>query len=202
MPQTVYNRDAVFGIPGQPFSSGFADWIESRPALTAMNINFGTLVELVVVSGKEYVQMVQSATTGGTAFAKAFGVSMYDPAREQALPALSPSTGIAGNAFYAPGEPVPIMRRGTIWVLTDGAAAWSGALWPSLGAVNAWHSSTGVDLQGVFTMKAAQTTAGHEIDIVPTTIIGRESEKVQTYTNAWGAVFNVAVVELNAPGAT
>ncbi len=49
-------------------------------------------------------------------------------------------------------------------------------------------------------MKNTQTTSGQEIDAAPSTIIGRYSDRVQTYTNAWNVAVSVAIVELNAPG--
>lgn len=199
MPQTAYNRDAVYGVPGQPFSSNAPDVIESRPALVA--IQFGVLLEIVISNSIECVQPVQDVHSAW-ATATIFGVSVFDPAREQALPAISPSTGLPGTTQYAIGEQVPVMRKGLIWVLTDGSAAWSGTKWPYLSAPNVWHSSDGTHNQGVFTMAATVTTAGQEIDTCPTTIIGRYQGRAQTYSNNWSSTFNVAVVELNAPGTT
>jgi hypothetical protein len=202
MPQTSYNLEPVFGVPGMPFSPASSDVVESRPAYAA--IPFGVAVELVVVAGIEYVQPLQDSTTGGSFAPALFGVSVWDPAREQALPALSPTTGISTYTGYLANEMVPVMRSGLIWVLTDSAtqqASWA-AGWPSLGQVKVWHSSTGANFQGVFTMLAVSATAGAEIDLCPTTIIGRESQRQQTYTNGFGATFSIAVVGINLPGST
>lgn len=202
MPQTGYNLEPGIAVPGMPFSLSGSDVIEARPALVA--IPFGVLVEIVVSGGIEYVQPVQDLTGSPWTAAKLYGVSVYDPAREQAIPSLGANVGINGLAGYAANEMVPVMRRGCIYVQTDGAAAWAagGTSWPSLGAVNVHHSSDGTHAQGVFTMLAQVTTAGNEIDACPTTIIGRDIGRVQTYTSGFGATFNVAVVELNAPGST
>ncbi len=201
MPQTAYNLEPAIAVPGMPFSPATSDVIESRPALVP--IPFGVAVELVVQNDIEYVQPLQDAGTGGGFTPALFGVSVYDPAREQALPVLGVNPGgISTPSQYAAGELVPVMRSGRIYAQTDGAANWGGTAWPSLGQVRVWHSSDGTHDQGVFTMAAASATAGAEIDECPTSIIGRDVGRVQTYTNGFGATFNIAVVEINLPGTT
>ena len=203
MPQTSYTLEPVIGVPGMPFSPATSNVVESRPALVA--IPFGVAVELVVSGGIEYVQPLSDAGTTSSFLPALYGVSIFDPAREQALPVLGVNPGgIQTATGYAANEMVPVMRSGTIYVLTDSAtqqASWANP-WPSLGAVNVWHSSDASHFQGVFTMLAASATTGAEIDACPTSIIGRDIGRQQTYTNGFGAVFSVAVVELNLPGTT
>ena len=133
------------------------------------------------------------------------GFSIFDPAREQSLPVLGVNPGgIQTAAGYAAQEMVPVMRSGTIYVLTDSAteqASWANP-WPSLGAINVWHSSDGSHFQGVFTQLAASAVSGAEIDALPTSIIGRDPSRQATYQNGFGAVFSIAVVEINLPGTT
>lgn len=201
MPQLYYNLEPLIGAPGMPFSPATSDVVESRPALVA--IPFGVAVEIVVSGGLEYVQPLQDTGTTSTFLPLLFGVAIFDPAREQALPTLGVNPGgVNGAAGYLPNESVPVMRSGMIYVQTDGNVATWANPWPSLGAVNVWHSSTGTHFQGVFTQLAASATAGAEIDACPTSIIGRDIGRVQTYTNGWGSVFNIAVVQINLPGTT
>jgi hypothetical protein len=201
MPQTQYNLDPIIGVPGMPFSPASSDVVESRPA--AVFVPPGVAVELVIVNGAECVQPLQDAGTAGSFTPALYGVSIYDPAREQAIPSLGVNPGgIDGKAGYAAGEMVPVMRSGRIYVQTDANASTWAAAWPSLGQVSVWHSSDGTHAQGVFTMLAASATAGAEIDLCPTSIIGRDSGRVQSYTNGWGTTFNLAVVEINLPGTT
>ena len=203
MPQTAYNLEPVTGVPGMPFSPASSDVVESRPALVA--IPFGIAVELVVSGGVEYIQPLKDATVGGSFAPALFGVSIFDPAREQAIPDLGVNPGgISSSAGYAAGEMVPVMRSGKIYVLTDAAtqlANWT-ASWPSLGQVTVWHSSNGTHAQGVFSMVGVSTTSGAEIDLCPTSIVGRDTALASLYTNGFGAVFAVAVVGINLPGTT
>ena len=203
MPQLNYNLEPLIGMPGMPFSPATSNVVESRPAYVA--VPFGVAVELVVVAGVEYVQPLQDSGTTSSFLPALYGVSMWDPAREQSLPVQGVNPGgIQTYSGYAANEMVPVMRSGTIYVQTDSAteqASWANA-WPSLGQVLVWHSSTGAHFQGVFTMLAASATAGAEIDECPTSIIGRDTGRQQTYTNGWGSVFSIAVVEINLPGTT
>jgi hypothetical protein len=205
-PQTAYNIEPPIAVPGMPFSPASSNVVESRPALVF--VPFGVAVELVVSGGIEYVQPLQDSGTGGSFTPAFYGVSIFDPAREQALPSLGVNPGgVAGPAGYAAGEMVPVMRSGTVHVQTDGEASSWAATWPSLGQVRVWHSSTGASqsfgpAQGVFTMLAVSTTAGAEIDPLPTSCLGRDPSRVQSYTNGFGATFNTALVELNLPGTT
>ncbi len=163
MPQIVYNRDAIYGVPGQPFSSAFTDVIESRPALSA--IPFGSLVELVVSGGIEYVQLAQD-THGNWATALLLGSRCFPtPACEHWRSPRSPVHGHIRKRAVRRERDGACRGRGLVWVLTDGSAAWGGNTWPSLGAVNVWHSSDGTHNQGVAHHCAnTQTTSGQEID--------------------------------------
>jgi hypothetical protein len=203
MPQTHYNLEPPIAVPGMRFSPAPSDVIESRPALVACP--FGVAVEIALVNGIEYVQPLQDTGTTTTFLPKLYGAVIFDPAREQALatPGVNPG-GISGVAQYAAGETVPVLRSGCMYVLTDSAteqASWANP-WPSLGAVNVWHSSTGANFQGVFTQLAPSATVGAEIDALPTSIIGRDPSRQQTYTNGWGSAFSVAIAEFNLPGTT
>ncbi len=201
MPQTTYNLEPAIAVPGMRFSPAASDIVEARPALVPCP--FGVAVEIIVSGGIEYIQPLQDTGTTSSFLPLLYGVVIYDPAREQALPVLGVNPGgIQTYAQYAAGEMVPVLRQGCIYALTDSAteqSSWANP-WPSLGAVNVWHSSTGANFQGVFTQLAASATAGAEIDACPTSIIGRDIGRQQTYTNGFGAVFSIAVVELNQPG--
>jgi hypothetical protein len=203
MPQTAYNLEPVIAVPGMPFSPAASNVVETRPALSA--IPFGVGVELVVQNGIEYIQPLQDSGTTSSFVPALYGISIFDPAREQVIPTLGVNPGgIQTAAAYAAGEMVPVLRSGTIYVQTDSSinqASW-GSAWPSLGAVNVWHSSDGSHSQGVFTMLVASATSGAEIDACPTSIIGRDVARQQTYTNGFGATFSLAVVEVNLPGTT
>jgi hypothetical protein len=183
--QTNFNVYPPVGVPGQWADDGLHDSV-SYPALVA--VPFGVLCEVVVSNGIEYCQPVQDAGTEGSFTPKLAGVSLYDPAREQAYQAAVESSG-----SYAAGEMVPCARRGRVFAQFDGTGTW-----PTWSAPNVWHSSTGAAAQGVFTMHATQTTAGSEIDTAPAGVIGVDADRAQSsYTDGFGVAIKTAVVSLN-----
>ncbi len=146
------------------------------------------------------VRPAQTATTGAPP-ASLIGVSVFDPAREQAY-APNATTGTSTTG-YAAGEMVPVMVKGAIWVQFDG-----GGTWPAtFGTPNVRHSSTGANPQGVFTMTAPQVTAGNEIDNCPAWISGftpmpnaSPQAFVGSFTDGWGNTNIIAPVSVNFPG--
>ena len=186
MPQTVYNTYAAPGLPGQWADDGSHDSV-SFPAAVA--VPFGVLCELVVTGGVTYCQPVSDATTGGSFTPTVGGVSLYDAMREQNYVNLGAA---AGNGGYKIGEMVPLARRGRVFVQWDG-----GGTWPSYGAVNVRHSSTGANPQGVFTKTAVSTTVGNEIDVAPAGITGIMPENSAQYASNLSGTIGVAIVSLN-----
>lgn len=182
--QTVFNTRPPKGIPGQLMDVGNKD-VFSFVAKVA--IPFGVLCEIVVVSGVEKIQPVQDAGTAGSFLPVLAGVSVYDPMREQGYQ----TPGLGGS--YKAGEMVPCVRRGRVRAAFD-----NGGTWPTWGAVRVNHSSDGSHGQGTFTMTAASTTVGAEIDLAPTGVIGVEGPEAQgSYTDGFGNTIGTAVVSLN-----
>ena len=163
--------------------------IRSYPAKVA--IPFGVLCE---INSDGTVQPVQDSTTGASFKPLLAGVSMFKASKEMPLPAVG-ALAAAGTVQYAVGEMVPCVRRGTVWVQFD-----FGGTWPVGGVVNVWHSSTGANPQGVFTLTAAQTTAGAEIDKAPPSMAGAYASLAGAYTDAWGNTQTMAVLDINLPG--
>lgn len=185
--QTTFNVSPPSGMPGMPFDNGFVDG-RSFPALVA--IPFGVLCELVLSNGNYFAQPLQDTGTAGSFTPVLAGVSRYNAQRENALPNFS---GSAGGGAYKAGEMVPFARRGRIWVQFDGTGTW-----PEYATPHVWHSSTGANPQGVFTMHATQTTVGAEIDNAPAGVLGIEAAlAIASYTDGFGNTLSAAVVSLN-----
>lgn len=144
--QTSYNTDVVIGVPGQPRASTIHEMIVSYPAGEV--INFG---RAVAVNSSGLLQQVQE--TGDGLLAGLLGVSVYQPAREQAYPPTF------GGAQYQVGEMVPVMRRGRIF------AEWNGTTQGYCAAVNVNCSSTTDTNRGIFTDAAISAVAGSEIAV-------------------------------------
>lgn len=192
MAQITFNvSPSIAASPGQWADNGYHDTL-SYPAKVA--IPFGVLCEIVLTNGFEEIQPVQDAGTTVAFLPVLAGVSVYDPMREQSLSYSAAGSGQGGS--YQVGEMVPCARRGRIFVAWDG-----GGTWPSTGPVRLQHSSTGAFPQGVFTMTAASTTVGHEIDLVPAIngfVTGIQPDRSQAaYVDAFGNTISVAVVSLN-----
>jgi hypothetical protein len=103
----------------------------------------------------------------------------------------------SSSTGWAIGKVVPFLRRGRIWVASDGNGTWT-----RYGVINIRHSSTGANPQGVFTMTAAQTTAGNEIDIAPNCVLWNPDliggTTGPSFTDPFGNTYNTAIVEINA----
>lgn len=112
----------------------------------------------------------------------------------------STTTTVIGVSSSVPGwragSVVPFLRKGRIWVETDG-----GGTTIRYGAVNLRHSSTGANPQGVFTFTAAQTTAGNEIDVAPGVTVWNPDliggTTGPTFTDSFGNTFKTLPVEIN-----
>jgi hypothetical protein len=193
VPQTNFNvYPSVAASPGQWADNGVHDTV-SFPALVA--VPFGVLCEVVISNAIEMCQPVQDATTGGSFLPKLAGVSVYDPAREQTYvggSGASPGTG----GSYAAGELVPCGRRGRIFAQWDGITT---NPWPTWGAIQVNHSSTGAHPQGVFSTQAVSATVGFEIDIAPSCIGCEAARSQSSYTDAFGNSIIVGIVSLNLP---
>lgn len=183
--QTVYNLNPPIGLPGQKFDNGPME-VRSFPAHT--DIPFGQLCEFVTVSGNREIQVVQDAGTAGSFLPVLAGVSLINPMHEQAY---VNAGGTAGAGYWRKGEMVAVVRRGRVWAAFDG-----GGTWPEYAVVRVWHSSDGTHSQGVFTMTAAATTAGAEIDLAPS-CLGIEAGSVQNGTDFSGDTITAAVVSIN-----
>lgn len=195
MPQLAYNYRSNPAVPGMPFDfNDTANEIRSYPAAVA--VPFGVAVELTTAG----VRPAQTATTGAPP-AQMIGISVFDPAREQAFPP-NATTGTSTTG-YAAGEMVPVMVKGNIWGAFDG-----GGTWPTtFGTPNVRHSSTGANPQGVFTMTAPSATVGNEIDtcaawVSAFTPLPQATPQpwVGTFTDGWGNTSTVAPLTVNFPG--
>lgn len=191
MPQLNYNLRSIPGVPGGRYNPTFSDLIESYPA--AAVVPFGVAVQL---GTDNTVRPLNTSTTGAPP-AKMVGCSLFDPAREQSYP----YSASANNGAYQVGEMVPVLHRGSIYVLQD-----AGGTWTQLGTLNVWHSSDASHNQGVFTFTATQSTAGAEIDNVPSWCVALKPNSanaqpfVGTFTDDFGNTWNVGLVSLNFPG--
>lgn len=188
--QLAYTRNLVPGIPGTPFGLYNELTIVSYPAGVA-GILPGTAVE---VSSTGLLFPLKDAGTAGSFVPALVGVALNDPMMENSYP---PGSGTSVVTFggYALGQMVPVVRKGRVFVIFDGTGSW-----PQMGSVNVWHSSTGANLQGVFTLHATQTTAGAEIDTLVSGVVGIRPELSGTFTDGFGQSIITGIVELNLPG--
>jgi hypothetical protein len=105
--------------------------------------------------------------------------------------------GLSSCPGYKIGRSVPLLRRGRIWGLLDGAGTQ-----PLYGAVNVHASSTGANAQGVFTFSAYSQTVGNEIQVAPgCTVYQPNTGGVQpsTVTDPFGNVFSNVPLSVNLP---
>lgn len=181
--QTTFNLNPPLGIPGQMFDDGPKE-VRSFPA--ASDTLFGTLCE-VTTSGT--VQAVQDSTTGGSFLPVLAGIALFNPMHEQAY---VNAGGTAGNGYWRKGEMVPCLRRGRVFAAYDG-----GGTVGEYTAIRVWHSSDGTHLQGTFTMTAAATTAGAEIDLAPNCLGIVKDAATAAYTDFSGDSIQAAVVSIN-----
>jgi hypothetical protein len=167
MPQTSVPFGAILAQPGMPYDAEMSNR-DVVSVVASQNIPFGSLVELTT-GAASVVNLPNDAGTGGSFLPKSVGIAMCNPlgTEESYLPGAVPNAGVGATAVgWLKGQKIPIMRRGRIWVLGDGGGT------PLIfGAINVWHSSTGANLQGVFTFSAVSTTVGAEIDICPNVVV-------------------------------
>src|SRR6185312_2152499 len=174
--QLSYTRDLVPGVPGMPFGNYNELTIVSYVA--GATILPGQAVEYNTTDGLIYPLKDSGTTSSFTP--KLVGVAMWGPVSgENGYP---PATGtnVVSFAGYAAGTPVPVARKGKVFALSDGGGTLAEWVQP-----NVWHSSTGADLQGVFTFSAAATTAGHEIDVCPG-VLAIHKEFSGSFTDGFG----------------
>jgi hypothetical protein len=126
------------------------------------------------------------------------GICLYDElgAEENYVPFQVPiSANGSTSPGYLKGQVIPLLRRGRIWVLGDAG----GTINPY--AINVWHSSTGANLQGVFTFSPSSQTVGAEIDLAPGIIPWPATNTGAAYpasaTDPFGNLFKAYPVEVN-----
>jgi hypothetical protein len=194
-PQTNISYNGIQGQPGQAFDAEVSNR-DVVSVMAAVNIPFGVACEF---NSSGLAVPMKDSTTGGSFVPQFIGVSMIDPLGVEenyvTFPVPAATTGSTSSGWLA-GMLVPFMRRGRIWVLTDG-----GGTFLQYGAINVNHSSTGAHAQGVFTYTAVQSTAGNEIDICPNCTVWNPSliggVTGPTFTDSFGNTFNTLVVEIN-----
>jgi hypothetical protein len=200
MPQTTYNLTPNPAQPGQMLSNDrSASAIRTVPA--GVVIPFGVLCEIYAASnGQALARPVQDSGTAGTFLPNLVGISLLDPfAVEQSYVTYAVPASTSGSTMvgYPIGYSVPFVYRGGIW------GSWDGNTGVALGlgaGIQVWHSSTGANPQGVFTTKAAQTTAGAEIDgPLPYLQIWDPFLKSGAYTDSFGNVIDIVALQINLP---
>lgn len=152
MPQLSYSLDpSSTGYAGDHSDDGATNDVLSAAA--AEEIPFGRLLELQVDGTVRLYR--------GTG--KVFGVSMRRDTRETG------SYAIGGSATYKQYDPVPVMRRGRMWVQFE-----SNAASVRLAAPNVWtpsdNSLTNLAKLGTFTSRATAGTTGAEIVAAPSAL--------------------------------
>ncbi len=201
MPQTIYNLTPNPGQPGQPLSNDrFAMKVRCVPA--GVVIPFGVLCETYTASnGQLLARPVQDTQTAGSFNPPLAGISMLDVVAVEMgyVPyAVPPSTSFSGATGYPVGYSVPFVSSGGIWGSWDGN---TGVALPLNGGIQVWHSSTGANPQGVFTTKAAQTTAGAEIDGPFAYVqVFDPFAKSGAYTDSFGNVIDIVMLQIDLPG--
>ena len=148
MPQTTITATGILAQPGMAYDLE----VTNRDVVSgtaAVNIPFGVYCELL---GNGTVVPMKDATTGTNFNPTSWGISLFDPlgVEEQYAVFGVPNVGGGSSASgYLAGMQVPLMRKGRIWVATDG-----GGTATQGGPINVNHSSTGAFSQGVFTFSA------------------------------------------------
>jgi predicted RecA/RadA family phage recombinase len=188
--QLAYTRDLVPGLPGMIFG----EWNEAQIVdyVAGATILPGQAVEFNTSDGLIYPLKDTGTTT--TFLPKLVGIALRDPVGGENSYPPATGTNVVSFAGYAAGQPVPVCRKGKVFALFDGGGTL--AEWV---APNVWHSSTGADLQGVFTFSATATTAGHEIDTMLAGVLAIHKEFSGSFTDGFNQTVKVLVVELNLP---
>ena len=196
MPQTTIPFTGIAGQPGRAFDMEASNR-DVVSILAAVNIPFGAYCEL---NSSGLAVPMQDSTTGGSFSPKSIGVCMIDPLgveeNYQVFTVPNAGTGSTSSGYLA-GQSVPFLRKGRIWVLGDGNGTVT-----QYGAINVLHSSTGAFSQGVFTFTAVSSTAGHEIDIAPSSTVwnpGFASSVAAwaVYSDVFGNNYYTIPVEMN-----
>lgn len=137
--QTTYSRELAKAVPGL-MSKDPGSFVVSYPA--AEDIPPG---RIVVLNSDDEVELPQDTT-----FAKPAGVSVFSPTNQQAaIP--------AGGFVYKAGDMVPCLRRGRVYVETQGGSP------AALTQANVNHSSTVATHRGKVSASATSAGAGTEI---------------------------------------
>lgn len=135
--QLAYTLNNTAGLPGMLYDKSTSTFIDSKPC-GAVVLPFGVVVELVA-------GVLRIAQGTGNPSANGFwGVVMWQDSMEP--------------GGYQPGQDVPVLRKGRIWVATAAGAAFAQGV-----AANYTHSSTAATPQGRFTNAAVGAGVGTEI---------------------------------------
>jgi hypothetical protein len=193
--QLNYNLGPIPGIPGQIFDLSAIDVIS---AVAGEIIPPGIEVELnssgLLVACRDLT--ADWPPTGATGKATFQGISINDPAgfEQGYFPfAVPPTTAGSTGTGYPKGAVVPILRKGRIWHLYDGAGT------PTRGgAFNVWHSSDGTSARGVLTFLATSATVGAEIGAAPAGLsVWNPGLLAGVYTDGFGVTWGVCGVNIN-----
>lgn len=201
MPQTTTTLTGVPGQPGQLYDLAAMRSGDMISLVAGTTIPFGVLCELNSTGVLQPVQDTNAnwpptGTAAGTSLA---GISVWDPmGAEQGFvnPAVPPTTAGSSAPGYLKGQRVPVLRRGRIWVPWDG-----GGMPTRIGNINVWHSSDASHPQGVFTFSAANTGAGVEVSICPSSIETFNPDlTAASFTDGFGNTVTIIVVSIDLPG--
>jgi len=164
--QTTWNLFPDNAEPGQPADCTYNE-IGSFTASSVINPGCVCIVDS---TGLQAQQLTVASGTD-TYPAGTLGIAALRSARESSGSYGVNAYGIGGLAYQV-GETVPVLLRGRIY------ASWAGdGAQPVFAApAGIYASSTNTALQGVFTSKSAQTTAGSEIVTCPNVFRGRQAE--------------------------
>lgn len=157
----------------------------------AQTLAAGTQVIFAAQPGVIY--QMAAAVAAGTAGTL---VSAYSGVTNASTTTTLPQQGSSAKG-WPQGSMVPLMRRGRVWAANDG-----GGTAARLGPINVWHSSTGVNPQGVFTFTPAATAAamaaGAEIDIAPNVTTWNPNLLALANVDSFGNSFIASCVEILA----
>lgn len=106
--------------------------------------------------GSRWIQQVQDT---GNAALPTLGVTRLDTSREN--PGSADLSTYVGGAAFNIGDPVPVVRHGSIFV------GWSGTTQVLNSVMNISHSSTVATNRGTLTDAATSATAGSEVSTAP-----------------------------------
>ena len=158
---------------------------------TAQTLAAGSIVTFGSQPGVVYfIAVAVAASTAGTLTSNYVGPS-------NGATTTTSNNGGSTCPGYKAGTSVPLLRRGRIWGLGDGAGTQT-----LYGPINVHASSTGANAQGVFTFSATSQTVGNEIQVAPgCTVYQPNTGGVQpgTVTDPFGNVFANIPLSINLP---